>query len=103
MEELELICFQMISAAGNAKSLYVEAVQEAKQKNYTKAHELIEEGEKSFVEGHHFHGELIGKECNGEKTEMTLLLTHVEDQMMAAEIIKLMAEEIIELYEKISD
>ena len=31
MENLELICFQIISSVGMAKSSYIEAIQEAKR------------------------------------------------------------------------
>ncbi|MBQ3970962.1 MAG: PTS lactose/cellobiose transporter subunit IIA, partial [Selenomonadaceae bacterium] len=34
MEGLELVAFQIISAVGTARSCYIEAIQEAKQKNY---------------------------------------------------------------------
>ena len=93
----------MISLSGDAKSCYLEALQQAKLKNYERATELLEEGKKSFTEGHHFHTKLIQGECGGNKLEMTLLLTHVEDQMMSAEVIKCLAEELIELYQKIDN
>ena len=33
-EEFEMICFQIISNSGAAKSNYVEAIQKAKEKDY---------------------------------------------------------------------
>ena len=37
MEELELVCFQIISFAGEARSAYMGAIQTAKQGNYEEA------------------------------------------------------------------
>lgn len=102
-EEMEMICFQIISLNGDAKSSYLEALQQAKLKNYERANELLKEGKKSFTEGHHFHTKLIQAECSGNKIQMTLLLTHAEDQMMSVEVIKCFAEELIELYQKIDN
>jgi PTS system cellobiose-specific IIA component len=102
MDELELICFKMISAVGAAKSLYMEAILEAKNNNFDKSASLIEEGSKIYVEGHHAHSELIQKLANGETIEFNILLLHAEDQMMSAETIKIMAEEFIELYKKLN-
>ena len=85
MEGIELICFQIISTVGNARSLYIEAIQAAKAGDFEKAEELIKEGEASFTEGHAAHGKLIQQEASGEATTMTLLLTHAEDQLMSAE------------------
>lgn len=101
MESNELVCFQIISAVGTAKSMYLEAVQEAKKGKFEKAASLIEEGHKVYAEGHHFHAKLIQHEASGEKTEINLLLLHAEDQMMSAETIKIMAEEFIEVYKKL--
>ena len=44
MEELELICFQLITFAGEAKSAYMNAIQRAKLGYYEEAENLIQEG-----------------------------------------------------------
>ena len=98
MEGMEMISFQIIASVGTAKSMYVEAIQEAKAGNFDAADEMIAEGSKIFLEGHKAHSSLIQKEASGEKVEFSLLLMHAEDQLMNAETTKLMAQEIIELY-----
>jgi len=98
MDGLELISFKIISAVGTAKSMYVEAIQEAKKGNFNEAERLMEEGAQVFTQGHHAHGSLIQKEASGEKVEFNLLLMHAEDQLMTTETFKLIAEEFIELY-----
>lgn len=99
MEDLELICFKIISMVGSAKSYYIEALQEAKNGNFSKAKELIEEGDQNFIEGHKVHHELIAQEANGNKVEFSILLLHAEDQMMSTETIKLLVLELIAVYE----
>ena len=99
MEEIELISFQLISAAGNAKSMYVEAIQAAKKKKFEEANQLIIDGTKSLLEGHKAHANLIQQEANGEQIQFSLLLMHAEDQLITTETFKLVAVEFIELYE----
>ena len=101
MEGIELICFQVISTVGNARSLYIEAIQAAKAGDFEKAEELIKEGEASFTEGHAAHGKLIQQEASGEATTMTLLLTHAEDQLMSAEAFGILSREFVDLYKEI--
>ena len=48
MEELELVCFQIISFAGEARSAYMGAIQTAKQGNYEEAEKLIKRVEMHF-------------------------------------------------------
>ena len=103
MENMELISFQIIASAGTAKSMYMEAIQEAKKGNFEQARTHIEEGQKLFLDAHKAHASLIQKEARGEKVEFSLLLMHSEDQLMNTETVKIMVEEIIELYATRSD
>ena len=98
MEGIELISFQIIAAVGTAKSMYIEAIQAAKNGSFDEADQLIKEGSQVFLEGHKAHASLIQKEASGEKLEFSLLLMHAEDQLMNAETTKIMAVEIIDLY-----
>ena len=102
MEGLELVSFQIIAAAGSARSSYVEALQAAKQGNFEEAEAMIKQGDADFVEAHHVHAELIQKFAGGEDPGANILLIHAEDQVMSAEVLKLMALEFIELYKKLA-
>jgi len=99
MEGMELISFQIIAAVGTARSMYIEAIQAAKKGNFDEADQLIKDGAEVFLDGHKAHASLIQKEASGEKLEFSLLLMHAEDQLMNAETTKIMAIEIIELYQ----
>ena len=101
MEGLELTCFQIISSVGMARSFVIEAIQEAKAGNFEAAEQKINEGNENFTTGHHAHAQLIQQEASGEVTQMTLLLTHAEDQLMSAEAFKILAQEFIDLYKEI--
>ena len=100
MEGIELTCFQIISAVGGARSCFIEAIQKAKAKDFDGAREAIKAGEEMFTEGHKAHAELVTKEANGDKVDVVLLLVHAEDQLMSAETFKILANEFIDLYEK---
>lgn len=102
MDGLELISFQIISAVGTARSMYIEAIQLAKEGKIAEAREQIVEGEKIFTEGHHAHAQLIQQEANGDKVEFQLLLMHAEDQLMSAEGFKIIATEFIDVYERMA-
>jgi PTS system cellobiose-specific IIA component len=101
VEGLELNCFQIISAVGNARSLYIEALQEAKKGDFERAKELIKQGENSFKEGHHAHSSLIQNEAEGNLTNISLLLLHAEDQLMSAEGFRTITQEFIDVYKEI--
>lgn len=101
MEDLELICFQIISHAGTAKSNYIEAMAKAKDGDFKKASELINEGIEEYRLAHKAHSSLITEEASGNKVEVGLLLMHAEDQLITTEVIKVVAEENIQLLKEI--
>ncbi len=101
MEGIELLSFQMISFNGSARSCFVEAIMAAKEGDFERAEQLMAEGEEQFVEGHRVHAQLIQKEASGEATAVNLLLIHAEDQMMSAEVLKIIAAELIDIHKRI--
>lgn len=101
MEGLELIAFEIISNVGMAKSLAIEALRAVRSGNYVEGKEKLEEASRFLIEGHHAHTSLIQNEAAGEKTEFSLMLMHAEDQMMSAETIKTLVEEMIEMYKEL--
>ena len=65
-EEFELICMQMITNSGSAKSSYIESIQKAKEGSFDEAERLKEEGDQFFSEAHGVHGNLLAQEASGE-------------------------------------
>ncbi|CAH2762101.1 PTS lactose/cellobiose transporter subunit IIA [Erysipelothrix amsterdamensis] len=103
MTDIELVSFKIISEVGTAKSFFMEAIAFAQKNNFVKARKLIEEGENHRILGHETHFELIQKEASGEPLGINLILMHAEDQLMAAETIKILAEQLIKSYEIINE
>lgn len=101
MEELEMICFEIISSVGTARSCYIESIRLSRQGRFEEAEAQIKEGKQIFEMGHKAHGKLIQREASGEKTEGSILLIHAEDQMMSAETIKTLVEEMIGMYKEL--
>ena len=103
MEGIELIAFDIISNVGMAKSLAVEALRDVREGKYDEAEKKMNEASECLVKGHHAHTSLIQNEAAGEKVEFSLIIMHAEDQMMAAETIKSLIEEMIEMFKQLND
>lgn len=101
MEGLELIAFNIISCVGTARSSYIEAIQKAKNGDFSGAKKLINEGELIFNEGHNAHVKLLETEANGNADVVNLLILHAEDQLMSAESFKIVALEFMDVYKRI--
>lgn len=100
-EKMLEIAFQIISFAGNAKGIAYEAIREAKSGNIDKAKEMIEEAKTEMHGAHKFQTELIQQEASGEKVDLSILLIHSQDHLMNAMNYQGLAEEIIDLHERL--
>ena len=94
MDKQTEVIMGLIVNGGNARSLAMKSIYAAKAGDF--AH--LEECDNFLLEAHHAQTELLTKEANGDKTEVTLLMVHAQDHLMNAITVKDMATEIIDLY-----
>ena len=97
-EELMEISFGLIANAGEAKGLAYDALSKAKEGNFEEAKELIKEMHKA----HAFQTKLITEEASGNSIEINVLLIHAQDHLMNAMNFQQLAEEFIEVYERLT-
>ncbi len=102
-EQFEMLCFQVITFVGTARTHFINAIQSAKAGNFEEAEKFLKEGDSAFSQGHNGHADLLTMDANGELSGGLMLLMHAEDQLMSAENFRILAQEFIELYKKISD
>lgn len=103
MDELEMACFEIIGCVGGARSQYVEAASLAREGKIEEARAKMDEAGELLAAGHEPHTKLIQRDAAGEGIDMRLILAHAEDQMMAAEVCKIMADQLIAAYDVIFD
>ena len=79
MDELEQICFEIISYVGTAKSCYVNSIAKAKEGDFATAAELVKQGDEAYNGGHEVHMKLLQAEASGAGMKtLPLLLLHAE-------------------------
>ena len=100
---LEEDLIEIISLSGDVKKNFLKAVKHAKKNEPEKAEEVFNAADEKLINAHLKQTELIKKEADGEKVESSLLLTHAQDHLMTAILLKDMAEEFIDLYERLEE
>lgn len=99
---LEKMIFSIISYSGDAKNLFMEAIKYAKNNKPQKADDCLKEADEKLIKAQLKQTELIKLESNGEEIEKSILLTHGQDHLMTASLLKDLAAEIIELNQKVN-
>ncbi len=101
LEEIQQLSFMIILHAGNARSAAMEAISLAKEFDFAAARDKIEEADQEFALAHGEQTKLLQNEASGEKNEVSVILVHAQDHLMTAMTVKDLANEMIDMYEKI--
>lgn len=100
MNHSEETVFEIILYGGNARSFAMEAISCAKEGDMATARRKVEQAAREIEKAHHIQTSLIQQEAGGKKQTVTLLLVHAQDHLMNAMTVKDLAEEFIDLYQK---
>ena len=101
-EQLEAVMGLIINA-GNAKSDAMEAIQAAKDGNFSLAQEKLEAADRAVVEAHHSQTGLLTEEASGNPMTVTLLAVHSQDHLMTSITFNDMAKEVVDLYKRLGN
>lgn len=97
----EMIIFGLITSSGSAKSYAMEAIQYAKENDFKSAKESLDLAAKDLSAAHKIQTSLIQNEAKGDRVPVSILLIHAQDHLMNAMMLKDLATEFVELYEKL--
>lgn len=99
---MEKIIMDLIIFSGEARSYAMEAMQLAKSGQIGEARELLEKSSETIGSAHSTQTTLIQNEAAGNNCQVSLLLVHAQDHLMTSMVVKDLAQEIIDLHEKLN-
>ncbi|MDQ7096602.1 PTS lactose/cellobiose transporter subunit IIA [Desulfosporosinus sp. PR] len=99
--DYEEIIMQIIVNSGNARSHAMNAIGLAKSKNMQEAENELAKAVDDLNLAHETQTRLIQDEAAGRSKQVTLLMVHAQDHLMNAITVKDLAQEFIDLYEKL--
>ncbi|WP_107942859.1 PTS lactose/cellobiose transporter subunit IIA [Metasolibacillus fluoroglycofenilyticus] len=91
----------LILHSGNAKSECMEAIQFAKTGDFDAAKDKMMLANEAIIEAHHAQTGLLQQEAQGQNVEVSLLLIHAQDHLMNAITFRDLAQELVEVHERI--
>lgn len=97
-EKIQLLSFEIILYAGNARTLAMEAIPLAKKGKYTLAKEKMAQANEELNKAHTIQTNFLQNEGKGIQTEISILLIHAQDHLMSTITVKELANEMIEMY-----
>ena len=101
-EDLELVCLQIITNAGETRSECMAALTAASEGRFDEAEMHLKTAGECRKTAHQTHTKLITMDAGGELNQITLIMVHSEDIMMSAELTYSLSEEMIKMYRKLA-
>lgn len=102
-EEVGMIGFEIVSYAGEARSLLLESLKFAQNGEYGKAEELIEQANSTLNDAHKTQTKMLQQEALGEYSDIGFIMIHGQDHLMTAILLKDIVKHFIELYKKVNN
>lgn len=99
----EEIVMQTIVSGGNARSLSMEAIMQAKKGDMVSARDSLKKASEELLKAHKIQSKLIQEEAAGNSSKVTLLMVHAQDHLMNAITVKDLAKEFVDMYESINN
>jgi Phosphotransferase system cellobiose-specific component IIA len=97
-------CMKMTSFGGQAKSLALQAIANAREGDLPLARSAMEEAEKYLHKSHEAHANLLGMDAEQEDTTggipVSFFMMHASDHLSSANTVFVLAKELILIYER---
>ena len=99
MDEKQLKrAMNLISVAGTAKSMCIDAMNQAEKGSIDEARTTLKTAKKTLHEAHNIQTQWMTDEMNGEKVEKTIMLIHSQDHLMTSMFAQELTIEMIQMY-----
>ena len=90
----------MTSFGGEAKSLALLAIKNAREGDFAGADESMSKSWKSLEKSHEAQTNLLSREAEEEDVQVSVFMLHASDHLASAQVIYLLAEELIYLHKE---
>ena len=96
------VAFELILAAGSARSTAMEAIEAARDGDTDRARSLLRQADVEFSQAHDIQFGLLQQEARQEgPVELNIILVHAQDHLTMALKTRDNAEELIEVYSRL--
>ncbi|QQP70068.1 PTS lactose/cellobiose transporter subunit IIA [Carnobacterium sp. CS13] len=99
-EEANMIGFEIVAYAGEARSQLLDAINCAKEGKYEEADQLIVDANESIKEAHNTQTQMLAQEAAGESVEVGFIMVHGQDHLMTTLLLKDLTQHLVTLYKK---
>lgn len=95
---LETQLMNLIVQAGMCRSALMQALQQAKKKQFDQVDKYLQQADEALKAAHHVQTELISQDEGEGKLPVTIIMVHAQDHVMNAVLLMDIVKEFIDIY-----
>lgn len=95
------VAFELIGVAGDSKAESMSAIESCKQGDFEAARQHLKAADESMLKAHDSQTSMLQQEALGNHVETNIMLVHAQDHLTMATVARDMAEQFLDLYERI--
>lgn len=99
-EELQMLGFEIVAYAGDARSSLMQVLKEARNGNFENVEEKLKEADENLSLAHNAQTKILAEEASGKNMDLGIIFIHGQDHLMTTLLLRDLVQDFIELYKK---
>ncbi|MBY8913758.1 PTS lactose/cellobiose transporter subunit IIA [Bacillus sp. YC2] len=97
-EELQMLGFEIVAYAGDARSTLLTLLKEVRAGNFENVETGLESADENLHLAHNAQTKILAEEAQGKDMELGFIFIHGQDHLMTTLLIRDLIQDFIELY-----
>lgn len=99
-EELQMLGFEIVAYAGDARSSLTTALQEARRGEFDKIDLYLKEADENLKLAHNAQTKALAEEASGNQLAVGFIFIHGQDHLMTTILLREVVQDLVEIYKE---
>lgn len=99
-EELQMLGFEIVAYAGDARSSLMELLREVRSGKFDNVEAKLKDADENLSLAHNAQTKILAQEASGKSMDLGIIFIHGQDHLMTTLLLRDLVQDFIELYKK---
>ncbi|MFJ6413548.1 PTS lactose transporter subunit IIA [Terribacillus saccharophilus] len=101
-ESLQMLGFEIVAYAGDARSSLMKLLREVRTGNFENVEEELKSADENLKLAHNAQTQILADEAAGKDMDIGFIFIHGQDHLMTTLLLRELVQDFVELYRKTS-
>ncbi|AIF67339.1 MULTISPECIES: PTS lactose/cellobiose transporter subunit IIA [Terribacillus] len=101
-ESLQMLGFEIVAYAGDARSSLMKLLREVRTGNFENVEEELKNADENLKMAHNAQTQILADEAAGKDMDIGFIFIHGQDHLMTTLLLRELVQDFVELYRKTS-